>query len=412
MTSIYRPFSQGFQTPSQQQPQGKQASMGGGPTNMSAYTPPGRAQSKPPQSQGTPYNPGGAYSMDGHWSPNVPIPSQAGGQSPPAPSYAPAGGNFGNMQPGMRPEPFAAATYGPTGEQMDPSQAFDQRAAFVQSINDARAPFAEAVGNGYSGPPPQRDFGQMWSQAGDMVAGGWQNPLAPQQPGTPRGQQQDAVRNLFAQNNLQMPDGFMDQLIGVLGGQSPNQRLAPGQSQYQLPPVSQPYDQFVQDYNSGGPVGGSILEQRRRMGYGVPSEAQWSEWSDAGVRNRQMLQQQEGERSQKARQQWLDEETARAQAVRASQRQAQPALPAAYGGPQNRLQEAKRQQVLAGASRDMSLNGWQFKNMRPEDATAAQKRRMAELAAMSPEQIDRLHRQGQFANPYVPGVTSGKYKRR
>jgi hypothetical protein len=409
MTSIYRPFSQGFQTPSQ--PQSKQASMGGGPTNMSAYTPPSRAQSKPPQSQGTPYNPGGAYSMDGHWSPNVPIPSQAGGQSPPAPSYAPAGGN---VQPGMRPEPFAAATYGPTGEQMDPSQAFAQRAAFVQSINDARAPFAEAVGNGYSGPPPQRDFGQMWSQAGDMVAGGWQNPLAPQQPGMPRGQQQDAVRNLFAQNNLQMPDGFMDQLIGVLGGQSPNQRLAPGQSQYQLPPVSQPsaYDQFVQDYNSGGPVGGSILEQRRRMGYGVPSEAQWSEWSDAGVRNSQMLQQQEGERSQKARQQWLDEETARAQAVRASQRQAQPALPAAYGGPQNRLQEAKRQQVLAGASRDMSLNGWQFKNMRPEDATAAQKKRMAELAAMSPEQIDRLHRQGQFANPYVPGVTSGKYRRR
>jgi hypothetical protein len=60
---------------------------------------------------------------------------------------------------------------------MDPSQAFDQRAAFVQSINDARTPFAEAAGNGYRGPPPQRDFGQMWSQAGDMVAGGWQNPL-------------------------------------------------------------------------------------------------------------------------------------------------------------------------------------------------------------------------------------------
>ena len=186
------------------------------PTNMSAYAPPtapsrsagmrwngsqwttpstSRAQSRPPQSQGTPYNPGGAYDRDGRYSPNVPIPSQARGDITPeavgrpmprqgfvyesAPSYAPGGGlgNFANMQPGMRPDPFTAATYGPTGGQMDPSQAFDQRAAFVQSINDARTPFAEAAGNGYRGPPPQRDFGQMWSQAGDMVAGGWQNPL-------------------------------------------------------------------------------------------------------------------------------------------------------------------------------------------------------------------------------------------
>jgi hypothetical protein len=63
------------------------------------------------------------------------------------------------------------------GGQMDPSQAFAQRDAFVQSINAARSPFAEAVGSGYRGPPPQRDLGQLWSQAGDMVKGGWQNPL-------------------------------------------------------------------------------------------------------------------------------------------------------------------------------------------------------------------------------------------
>jgi hypothetical protein len=80
------------------------------------------------------------------------------------------------MPPEMRPEPFTGTTFGPMGGQMDPSQAFAQRDAFVQSINAARAPLAEAVGNGYRGPPPQRDLGQMWSQAGDMVAGGWQNP--------------------------------------------------------------------------------------------------------------------------------------------------------------------------------------------------------------------------------------------
>lgn len=230
------------------------------PTNMSAYAPPrtpsrsagmrwngtqwttpstSRAQAKQPQSQGTPYNPGGAYDMDGRFTPNVPIPSQGpsvggwngaewvvphplsgGYQSRPpmtisrptgyrapgyggditpeamgrplppprpgfvydsAPSYTPGGGpgNFANMPPDMRPEPFTGTTIGPMGKPMDPSQAFAQRDAFVQSINAARAPLAEAVGRGYRGPPPQRDLGQLWSQAGQMVQDGYQNPFAP-----------------------------------------------------------------------------------------------------------------------------------------------------------------------------------------------------------------------------------------
>jgi len=87
-------------------------------------------------------------------------------------------GNYANMPPNMRPEPFTQATRDFKGQPMDPSQLFAQRDAFVQSINDARAPVAMQAGMGMGGPPPQRDFGRLWDQAGKMSQGGYQNPFA------------------------------------------------------------------------------------------------------------------------------------------------------------------------------------------------------------------------------------------
>lgn len=90
-----------------------------------------------------------------------------------AQSYAPAGGNYAYAPPDQRPPPFSQSLSF-MGQQMDPSQYYGQRDAFIQNINQARQPFA-------MNPTPQGqqlNFGGMWNQAGDMVANGWQNPLA------------------------------------------------------------------------------------------------------------------------------------------------------------------------------------------------------------------------------------------
>lgn len=151
---------------------------------------PGRAQPMPPPSQGTPYGsappsprPAGRYAhgtspeymaANPDW-----LPMGGYGPRPQQPSVIHGGGagNFANMPPDRRPPPFAMTTTDWSGKQAEPSQLFAQRDAFVQSINDARAPLALRAGMGIGGPPPQRDFGRMWGRAGDMVSQGWQNPL-------------------------------------------------------------------------------------------------------------------------------------------------------------------------------------------------------------------------------------------
>jgi hypothetical protein len=79
--------------------------------------------------------------------------------------------------PDQRPPPFQQRTTDWTGRQTDPTQGFDQRAAFVQNINQSRARHASQWGQGIRRPPP-RNFGAMWGQAGDMAKSGWQNPLS------------------------------------------------------------------------------------------------------------------------------------------------------------------------------------------------------------------------------------------
>lgn len=81
-------------------------------------------------------------------------------------------GNLAYASPENRPQPFTQSINF-MGQQMDPSQYYGQRDAFIQNINQARQPFA-------MNPTPQGqqlNFGGMWNQAGDMVANGWQNPL-------------------------------------------------------------------------------------------------------------------------------------------------------------------------------------------------------------------------------------------
>lgn len=200
-----------------------------------ADSPVGKAQSIQPQSQGTPYGqpkkstPFSAYS-----------PQQQGGafSAYQTPSSFSAGGGMGNYaysQPNARPQPFVQQTFDFTGRQADPTQLFAQRDAFVQSINNARAPFAMAVGQGTATAPQQLDFQQLWGQAGDMAQGGFSNPFAQQQYSQPRPSQADAIRNLFTQNNIQAPQGFMDQLLGMLGQQAPQPQLQQPMRQPQLP---------------------------------------------------------------------------------------------------------------------------------------------------------------------------------
>jgi hypothetical protein len=69
------------------------------------------------------------------------------------------------------------------GRSYDPKQFFAQRDAFIQRLNEERGRQSAQSGVYGRGEAPQfyqpsRDFGAMWGQAGDMVRGGWANPLA------------------------------------------------------------------------------------------------------------------------------------------------------------------------------------------------------------------------------------------
>jgi hypothetical protein len=77
---------------------------------------------------------------------------------------------------------FTQQAIGWDGSVMSPQQNMAQRDAFIQRLNDARTPVAAAAGVYNQGmaptpPPLNRDFASMWSQAGNMVANGWTNPL-------------------------------------------------------------------------------------------------------------------------------------------------------------------------------------------------------------------------------------------
>lgn len=62
---------------------------------------------------------------------------------------------------------------------MSQGQFHQQRDALIQLLNDDNARYQMQSGTGDSfGPAPQApDIQSLWRQAGDMVAGGWRNPL-------------------------------------------------------------------------------------------------------------------------------------------------------------------------------------------------------------------------------------------
>jgi hypothetical protein len=76
---------------------------------------------------------------------------------------------------------FTSQAQSPFGS-MDPSQFYAQRDALISKLNDYSNGYAMQSGtsmDGSFGPAPVApNFQNMWSQAGDMVKGGWQNPFA------------------------------------------------------------------------------------------------------------------------------------------------------------------------------------------------------------------------------------------
>jgi len=81
-------------------------------------------------------------------------------------------GNWANYASPQRPSPFQATYGSPVGGQYE-QPSFAQRDAFIQNINNQMAPYMAGQASG----PPQFNFNQAWSNAGQMVNDGWQNPF-------------------------------------------------------------------------------------------------------------------------------------------------------------------------------------------------------------------------------------------
>jgi hypothetical protein len=528
----------------------------------------GQAQSIQPQSQGTPYGQPQRLSASGGFAsarPQQPAqgPQSGGGYSAWAPQGSQQGGAYSQWSPGGQTRSFGQEQYNqgmtawtmPKRDLMQWGQSLPQqqywqpqtnaqtpwgqantndintlnaqRAAMVQQINQAQANQEVGTYLGEGEPPAgwgqmQINPQQMWQNSQQMVQQGWQNPFAVQQPAPP--QPQDAIRNLFTQNNIQAPDGFMDQLISLLGGQSPQPQLQPRQPQInaeeqvasgapQGPQQGRPASRVSEWLSAGMPGYDTKRAYPMVLGYSEldgsqfgnpgqasaydnwlrrqqPSQPQVGGWPDqvgqgqqppaAGnwrpapreVVSRDFTRTGNGGAAIYIPVEWRNEQTGEQITVDASmsprpgtgwtrdpggesfadptpprqpvfeanarppaapppvnripQRQtfsdeavanrpapvSRPALPAAYSGKESALQAAKRQQMLHAARQDMSRNSWQFKNMEAADVKAAQDRRLAELAALSPRELERLHASSRFPTPHVPGVTSGKYRRR
>jgi hypothetical protein len=132
----------------------------------------------------------------------MPLPPQAGGplqpgmgasQSAYQPQQSPVGDMgpalpYGSYQPPLPPaQPPGGfnASYGQLGGGYGSTPNFGQRDAFVSNINDTMAGYQANQGTylGAGAPPPtwgqtpQFNFPAMWQQAGNMVQGGWKNPL-------------------------------------------------------------------------------------------------------------------------------------------------------------------------------------------------------------------------------------------
>ena len=179
-------LEQGYQQPQGNQPKGM---------DLSSYSP-GRAQPIQPPSQGTPFQAYNQQQSAPRSAPQLGGDAMFAGGTPyfnerpgPIPRQQKAAPPRETPAVGAQPQvPFTQSAVGVGGQQFsDPSQAFAQRDALIQRINEARAPMFANAGmymGGAAPPPPQPlDFNALLGQANEMVAGGWQNPFAaPAQP--------------------------------------------------------------------------------------------------------------------------------------------------------------------------------------------------------------------------------------
>jgi hypothetical protein len=199
--------------PNTQQGQGSPS----GGIDMSAYSP-GRARPVPPLSQGTPFQ--APQQKQGYnYNANEILPGNFG-RPPDGMQYAGGTPYFDEGFASGRP-PFTQSAVGVGGQAFsDPSQAFAQRDALIQRINEARAPVFANSGI-HATPPPQQpplDFNALLAQANNMVANGWQNPFA-QQPAqvAPQPETTASIRGLLKPPAQQQP-AFQEQPIPQVAG--------------------------------------------------------------------------------------------------------------------------------------------------------------------------------------------------
>jgi hypothetical protein len=343
-------------------------------------SPAGRAQPVQPQSQGTPYGQSPARPSEPYaaYRPQAGASGQQQGgafsayQTPPSSSMGGGPGNFAYASPDQRPAPFTSTTRGPDGQQYDPSQYYPMRDAFIQNINDARSQF---VSNPGAGRQPM-DFGAMWGQAGDMAQSGYTNPLTSGMGGSPMmgGPAGSRSENWSPAYGLMAPPGgqqmgypsgpFGESALGALAQQSPP-------SQYPQAP--------------GGPASDDwkarAIQARVRAWYdpsnpNAPSRPPRNDSADRWAQYRQ------------------EDEVRR----RTQEPPAPPPRPA-YAGRESEAQRARRGQLLHAVDRDGGMNGWQFKNMDARGRADEMRRRREAIMAASPQEIERMAREGRFPTP-------------
>lgn len=182
----------------------------------------GQAQSQQsPYATSTPYqkNPAGDFAA---YSPNTTVtqtPEQGSSpfsQAPQMPTSQ-TDGNWANYASPQRPSPFQATYGSPMGGQYEQPN-FAQRDAFIQNINNQMTPYMTGQASG----APQFNFSQAWSQAGQMVNDGWQNPFT-------------AVSQQSFPSQYQAPQPASVTLAPQQSGQTPaarEQSPSAGQPQY------------------------------------------------------------------------------------------------------------------------------------------------------------------------------------
>jgi hypothetical protein len=177
-----------------QQPKASQPSFGKPPGSSQDYyltkQPAGQAQSTPTPSQGTPY---AAYAPNS--SSSYAANTDGVNRTYNTNNYNNAdAGNFAN-NPASRPAPFTQGATGLGGQQFsDPSQAFAQRDAMIDRLNNSKSKYTANAGvyQGDGPPPasfgqrPQYDFNSLMGQANDIVQQGWTNPFSQPAGGQPQ----------------------------------------------------------------------------------------------------------------------------------------------------------------------------------------------------------------------------------